>query len=129
MGEDKVKTNKKGEDVAKKLSESQVMGSKQVYEVTFENFFGASVKELFKVVFTYTAEKTAQCLLGPKLPVYGFEQVINSLDMKLVRSDPWEENQKSGSLTRKFIYSVKHMDNIFQNTEIIEQLQTYQVKK
>lgn len=127
VGEDKV-VNKKDEKVVEKAGETQGSG-RVVAEVVFDSFFGSEVKELFKVAMGYSVEKVAACLLGPKIPIYGFEQVINSIGMRLVRSDQWEENSKTGSFTRKFIYSLKHMENVFQNTEIIEQTQTFNLKK
>lgn len=122
-------TKKEEDTSSKKPADMQLHSGKQIHEVAFDNYFGSNVKELLKTVFAYSADKTAQCLLGPKLPVYGFEQVVNSVGMKLVRSDPWDENAKTGSMTRKFIYSIRHSDNVFHNTEIVEQTQTYTVKK
>lgn len=98
-------------------------------EVVFENFFGADVKELFKSVMTYPIEKVIQCLFGPKIAIYGFEQVLPGIGMKLIRSDPWEVNPRSGAGTRKFLYSLKHADNVFQNTEIVESVQSFSSKK
>ena len=128
VGEEKVSSTKKEEKSNEKQDEvSGTFG--QLGEVTFENFFGVEVKELFRSVLTYPIEKIAQCLLGPKSPIYGFEQVLPSVGMRLIRSDPWENNLRTQTSTRKFLYSIKHLDNVFQNTEIVESVQSFSIKK
>lgn len=127
VGQDKIIKEKGGE---KDGQEGKTGGTdgKEANELFFENFFGPEVKEIIKVQIAYPPEKVAQCLVGPKNTIFGFEHVMPALGMEVVRIDPWEENTKTGSFARRFVYSHRRMDNIFLNKEIIDQTQTYTSK-
>jgi hypothetical protein len=119
----------KKEEKASEKQEEMANPAVGTQEVVFDNFFGADVKEVFKSTLTYPIEKVSQCLFGPKTSVYGFEQILPGVGMRLIRSDPWEINSRTGAGTRKFLYSIKHVDNVFQNTEIIESVQSFSIRK
>ena len=125
LGEEKVVKARVDPKEQEKSDAQAAAGSE---EVNFENFFGTDLKEVIRVPMPFSAEKVAQVLLGPKVPVHGFELVVPSLGMEFIRADDWEENQKSGNWSRKFIYAHKRTDQLFLNRELFEQVQTFGIK-
>ena len=132
VGEDKIQKPQvaKDEQTSNQVSEKPaVQNLGTLPEVQFDNFFGPDVKELFKVSVPFSGEKVAQCLLGPKSPIFGFEHVLPSIDgMEFIRAEPWEENVKNSCYTRKLVYTHRRMDNVYLNKELFEDTQTFALK-
>lgn len=98
------------------------------HAVEFFNFYGPDIKEFIRVSFPGSLEKTFSVLLADS-PAYGFEHVLGALGFAFNRCDKWEENKQTQQFTRKLFYTEKMRENVFLNKELIEQLQTYSIKK